>query len=464
MFCPNCGIEVPDDMAFCPECGTKIASGLGSSQKNKESKQSTPPTSNSKKKEKNNKEGNPSGIIVKAAIGLVSIGAIALLVLALTGQFDKDAEKLGEAPVLKGNDTVSAFKDTRSSEVSVSTDLMDYVDKSEDEIIDIFGFEKNESHAYPGDRSTSDEKLDYCFMFMCEDGKVKEVSVYDKTFSDYPNANIYGVYYNMDESAADQQLKSKGLTRISEYEDSDGGLRVAYYDSSYRTTAVVYTNGKVSFVGYSTEDQSDLIKELEAENSTADVPETLDNSSNIDYDELKDTIMIYYAMYYGTNNVAAEVDHEDENSITIWLYDPYATTTSSTLGFYEYNKKTGVWTDSVTGELVDFDAAADAHNEWVQGHGSYPEENYILPNSSDVELTEADLRYLSAKELTYARNEIYARHGYIFKSSELNEYFGSMSWYVPNPNFDGTLHGIEQSNANFIKDYQEQFGLQYKPN
>ena len=388
MFCPNCGIEVPDDMAFCPECGTKIASGLGSSQKNKESKQSTPPTSNSKKKEKNNKEGNFSGIIVKAAIGLVSIGAIALLVLALTGQFDKDAEKLGEAPVLKGNDTVSAFKDTRSSEVSVSTDLMDYVDKSEDEIIDIFGFEKNESHAYPGDRSTSDEKLDYCFMFMCEDGKVKEVSVYDKTFSDYPNANIYGVYYNMDESAADQQLKSKGLTRISEYEDSDGGLRVAYYDSSYRTTAVVYTNGKVSFVGYSTEDQSDLIKELEAANSISDISEPSDNVDDIDYDDLKDTIMVYYAMYYATNNVAAEVDHENGDTVTIRVYDPYATTTSSTLGFYEYNKRTGSWTDSVTGELVDFDAATEAHNEWVEGHSSNPEEStieeyYVYVNAPD---------------------------------------------------------------------------------
>ena len=24
MFCPNCGIEVPDGSAFCPECGTRI--------------------------------------------------------------------------------------------------------------------------------------------------------------------------------------------------------------------------------------------------------------------------------------------------------------------------------------------------------------------------------------------------------------------------------------------------------
>ena len=235
--------------------------------------------------------------------------------------------------------------------------------------------------------------------------------------------------------------------------------------TEYQTEKGTKSNDTSSVAETSEEkDNKENIEETFAEKGEEESVSTSVNGSNIDYDDLKDTIMMYYAMYYGTNNVAAEVDHEDNDSVTIWLYDPYATTTSSTLGFYEYNKKTGVWTDSVTGELVDFDAAAEAHNEWVEGHSSYPEENYILPNSSDVELTEADLRYLSAKELTYARNEIYARHGYIFKSSELNEYFGSMSWYVPNPNFDGTLHGIEQSNANFIKDYQEQFGLQYKPN
>lgn len=87
-----------------------------------------------------------------------------------------------------------------------------------------------------------------------------------------------------------------------------------------------------------------------------------------------------------------------------------------------------------------------------------------MPYSSEVELTEADLMWLSAQELTYARNEIYARHGYIFKSDELNEYFVSKSWYYPNPEFDGTLYGIEKSNAPFIKDYQEKYNLQYKPN
>ncbi|MBO6214455.1 MAG: YARHG domain-containing protein [Lachnospiraceae bacterium] len=88
---------------------------------------------------------------------------------------------------------------------------------------------------------------------------------------------------------------------------------------------------------------------------------------------------------------------------------------------------------------------------------------YIIPDSNVNAVTEATLSPLSPIELTYARNEIYARHGYIFKSDELNEYFASKNWYSPDPSFDGTLAGIEQDNAGFILDYQQAHNLEYKP-
>ena len=88
---------------------------------------------------------------------------------------------------------------------------------------------------------------------------------------------------------------------------------------------------------------------------------------------------------------------------------------------------------------------------------------YIIPDSNENAVTEATLSPLSPQELTYARNEIYARHGYVFKSDELNEYFASKTWYSPDPSFDGTLAGIEQDNAGFILDYQQAHNLEYKP-
>ena len=91
-------------------------------------------------------------------------------------------------------------------------------------------------------------------------------------------------------------------------------------------------------------------------------------------------------------------------------------------------------------------------------------DGYILPNSNMVKLTDSDLRGLSPKELTYARNEIYARHGYVFKSDELNDYFFRMSWYVPVSNNNNIkLNNLEIANMEFIKDYQSRKGLEYKP-
>jgi hypothetical protein len=41
----------------------------------------------------------------------------------------------------------------------------------------------------------------------------------------------------------------------------------------------------------------------------------------------------------------------------------------------------------------------------------------------------------SKADLKLMRNEVYARHGYIFKDAELKAYFGAQSWYKPNPSF-----------------------------
>ena len=91
------------------------------------------------------------------------------------------------------------------------------------------------------------------------------------------------------------------------------------------------------------------------------------------------------------------------------------------------------------------------------------DDGYILLHSDSEELTVSDLKGLSAIELTYARNEIYARHGYVFQSPELNRYFEGMDWYEPDTSFDGTLTGVEKVNAGFISDYQNENGLAYKP-
>lgn len=61
----------------------------------------------------------------------------------------------------------------------------------------------------------------------------------------------------------------------------------------------------------------------------------------------------------------------------------------------------------------------------------YPEDEYIFPNSDSEYLKKSDIKGMSAEEINFAKNELYARHGRIFKRKELQEYFESCSWYTP---------------------------------
>jgi len=55
------------------------------------------------------------------------------------------------------------------------------------------------------------------------------------------------------------------------------------------------------------------------------------------------------------------------------------------------------------------------------------------------------------------RNEIYARHGKVFKDKWLQKYFASFDWYKPNQRYsDATLTAVERQNAAAIAAYEKQ--------
>ena len=74
---------------------------------------------------------------------------------------------------------------------------------------------------------------------------------------------------------------------------------------------------------------------------------------------------------------------------------------------------------------------------------------------STRKLTYNDIRSLSKPQLRILRNEIYARHGYIFKSADLKAYFSKYPWYKPlYGDVTSKMSGIEKYNAAFIKKYE----------
>lgn len=87
---------------------------------------------------------------------------------------------------------------------------------------------------------------------------------------------------------------------------------------------------------------------------------------------------------------------------------------------------------------------------------------YMLPESSTRVYDVSELEGMSDHDLFVARNEIYARHGYVFEAGELSEYFGSKSWYHPADVFnEGDITEIERQNVSVILSIEQSRGSQY---
>lgn len=93
----------------------------------------------------------------------------------------------------------------------------------------------------------------------------------------------------------------------------------------------------------------------------------------------------------------------------------------------------------------------------------YYSNSYIFPQSSNSYLSEAQVQCLSNYELGIARNEIFARHGYIFKVEQFRKYFESQSWYIPRYSNQSSisLNSIEEYNVKLIKNEEDRRGIQW---
>ena len=80
---------------------------------------------------------------------------------------------------------------------------------------------------------------------------------------------------------------------------------------------------------------------------------------------------------------------------------------------------------------------------------------YVMGDSSNRYLKAADLSTLDHDYLVVVRNEIYARHGYIFGSDNLQDYFYCTDWYRPDPNFsNSSMNKYEKANVTLCDLYE----------
>ena len=90
----------------------------------------------------------------------------------------------------------------------------------------------------------------------------------------------------------------------------------------------------------------------------------------------------------------------------------------------------------------------------------YGKDNSYLFPSDRRYITYGDLYGLSQAQVALIRNEIYARHGYVFQTEPYISYFKSKAWYSPNnPNFtEAEFSSIEKANKEFIVEFEKENG------
>ena len=82
-------------------------------------------------------------------------------------------------------------------------------------------------------------------------------------------------------------------------------------------------------------------------------------------------------------------------------------------------------------------------------------ENSLREGLSTKVISQSLLEGLFLEDASKLRNEIYARHGKVFKEKWLQKYFSSFDWYKPDPQFsERSLSQIERKNVATIQAYE----------
>ncbi len=155
--------------------------------------------------------------------------------------------------------------------------------------------------------------------------------------------------------------------------------------------------------------------------------------------------------------MAESLSYNADHIATIDFDDTYYTTTVT---IYINSAEAGTkYNDTAISEIKLYSYKEEGKSGFISPETAAASSDYILPDSDKRRLEDSEVMYLSEYELRIARNELYARHGRIFKDKALSDYFNSKPWYVgtiPAEQFnEDWLSDIEKYNRDLIKKYEE---------
>jgi len=130
-----------------------------------------------------------------------------------------------------------------------------------------------------------------------------------------------------------------------------------------------------------------------------------------------------------------------------------------------FSEDQSIYYETTTNGLDIFNAILDKYNDWQKAEkiltlkqvewlhpsnednikGRYPFASYTI-------LTNSILGYFNLKELKIMRNEIFARHGYIFQTQEMKNHFELQNWYKGRyKDVNKELSDLEKLNIKLIR-------------
>jgi hypothetical protein len=121
-----------------------------------------------------------------------------------------------------------------------------------------------------------------------------------------------------------------------------------------------------------------------------------------------------------------------------------------------------VWIQQYFGGQPWYDPKEDFKDEEISGSDKtnietiVKYENKLHDSISNKPITRALLQGLFLEDVRKMRDEIYARHGKVFKDQWTQKYFASFDWYKADPNFtDASLSAVEKGNLAVIAGYEK---------
>ncbi|MCM8710082.1 YARHG domain-containing protein [Clostridium sp. SYSU_GA19001] len=494
LYCTNCGTKLNENQKFCTICGTLIHNSKETLNNNcAELKAELKTENNNVLKEPINtvKVDNPSNIHFKkwqitaliSTIVLISLIGIFFKQIKSSYYFfmykiEKNAEKKFDYACeslenWQTNFTINAFKTTASdlikqNNTEIENEILkfQYLIKPED-LKEINKNLYNQKALNSAQNNNFDEAFSSLIKFKENGGNVKDNEKYEvimlNIISKLTNTKVYNTkeaLYN-EETIYFDNLDEDSFDEIIEVKEQNSG----FFYNKYAINLYKVINDKYEKV-YT---------------ETTDVAETLNDCGIYTYDKNKKGF--FFCLGYGKYNHIGQVFKVKNNSlVNLGTVDAFYPTIiedidkdeiyeiSSTIiddpdGMYSYADAPKITTwykfkdDGANNPVAvkEEKYSPDAPTDSSAINNASENKDFILPDSDKKYLTDAEISILSLDDLKIARNEIFARHGFVFKTDKYVQYFGSKTWYTPDPNYNGSessLNEYEKANLKLIQKWE----------